>query len=117
MRFVIADDSSIPRDILRETVRSLGHEVIGIASDGRQALELCRRLKPDVVILDIIMPFLQGDEVARLCAREKLATHIIIASSASLDSVFVPLRAIGCKLLAKPYRKSQLTAQLESILA
>jgi YesN/AraC family two-component response regulator len=116
MRFVIADDSRIPRDYVAGILKTLGHDVVAQAENGEQALALCRRYKPDAVILDISMPKMTGDQVARAVVDEGLATHVIIASSMAMDSIFGPLKALGCKTLAKPYRRERLEKLLSEVL-
>jgi two-component system chemotaxis response regulator CheY len=116
MRFVVADDSPIPRDILRRILTQAGHEVVGVADNGKTAIELCRQVKPDAVILDVSMPVMTGDVAALAIMDEQLARHVIIASSMALSVVFDPLRARGCAMVAKPYHSEQLLKALQAIL-
>ena len=60
MKIVIADDHALFRDSLRSLVESRGIEVVGEASNGNQAIELARRLQPDVVLMDLAMPEMSG---------------------------------------------------------
>lgn len=115
MRFVIADDSRIPRNILYRILRDCGHLVVGIAENGPQAVEHCRREKPDAVILDISMDGGNGDEAARIVHAENLAQHIIMASSMQMDSIREPLVALGVHFLAKPFRPETLAALVKTI--
>ena len=85
----LADDHIIVRQGLRlllETDREF--KVIGEAANGTEALELVKRLKPDVMILDLMMPSPGGLEVTRRIARQKLATRVIILTMYG-DDVFV----------------------------
>ncbi len=59
-RIIIADDESLIRLDLREMLTHLGYDVIGEAGDGRSAMDLARRLRPDLLIMDIKMPDLDG---------------------------------------------------------
>lgn len=115
MRVVIADDSTIARAILEQGLRARGHDVVGAAVNGKEAVDLCRIHRPDVALLDVSMPIMPGNVAAGIIVEQKLATHVVIASSASMDAVFAPLLAIGCHVLAKPYDKYQIGAQLETL--
>ena len=65
-RVVIGDDESIIRMDLAEMLEDAGHEVVGEASDGVEALDLVRKTRPDIVLLDIKMPRLDGIHAARM---------------------------------------------------
>jgi len=65
LRVLIADDDTLARQSLKEQVESLGHQVVGEAANGKQALDLAARLKPDLAILDVKMPGTDGLEAAR----------------------------------------------------
>lgn len=117
MRFVVADDSSIPRDIVRGALRRNGHLCVGLAVDGSEAVAICAKERPDVVILDVSMKPMGGVEAAHAIHAAGTAKHIVIASSASMDSVFGALRAIGCKTLAKPFKRETLAQQIEALVS
>ena len=89
---------------------------VGDADDGGEAIEMCRKEKPDVVILDVLMKKMNGDVAAKVIVAEQLAKHVIIASSNSQDIIFVPLRALGCKTISKPYKKDMLVRQIEALI-
>src|SRR5215475_2783637 len=72
-RVVIADDESIIRMDLREMLGGLGYQVVGEAADGRRVLELARTLRPDLVIMDIKMPEVDGITAAETLTQEKVA--------------------------------------------
>ena len=65
LRIVIADNESIIRMDLREMLEEAGHEIVGEAIDGRKAVELTRQHRPDLVIMDIKMPQMDGITAAR----------------------------------------------------
>src|SRR5512146_1608369 len=78
VRVVIAGDESIIRMDLREMLTNLGYHVVGEASDGRTALDLTHRLRPDLVILDIKMPGMDGIEAAEHISEERLAPVVLL---------------------------------------
>src|SRR4051812_15818887 len=68
MRVLLADDHQILRQGLRGLLEKAGHEIVGEAADGREALKLVRTLRPDVAVLDVSMPLLNGlDATRELC--------------------------------------------------
>src|ERR1700754_3813864 len=79
-RVLIADDESLIRLDLREMLSELGYDVIGEAGDGRLALELARKLHPDIVIMHIKMPELDGITVAEELTREKIAPLLLLTA-------------------------------------
>src|SRR5437667_5734472 len=87
LRVVIADDESIIRMDLKELLRKMGHDVIGEASDGRMAVELARKLKPDLIILDIKMPEMDGIDAAQMLSQEKIAPVGLVTAYSQVDLV------------------------------
>ena len=78
---LIVDDDPIVRMDIRTLVSSLGHRVLGEADNGGQAISLARALKPEVVLLDVILPSLSGLEVAKALNGERLAAVILFSGS------------------------------------
>ena len=78
-KIVIADDEPITRLNMYEILVGAGYDVVGEAGDGFDALDLCRTHSPDLVILDIKMPLIDGLKAAQLIKEEKLAGSILSA--------------------------------------
>lgn len=72
-KIVIADDEALICMDLKEMMEEAGHEVVGVGSDGVEALELTKKLNPDLVILDVKMPRLDGIQAAKMIAHDNLA--------------------------------------------
>ena len=86
-RVVIGDDESIIRMDLAEMLEDAGHEVVGEASDGVEALDLVRKTRPDIVLLDIKMPRLDGIHAARMMAHDHLAPVLLLTAYSQSDIV------------------------------
>jgi response regulator NasT len=79
-RIIIADDESLIRLDLREMLTHLGYEVIAEAGDGRTAMELARKLHPDLLIMDIKMPDLDGISAAEELTRDRIAPVVLLTA-------------------------------------
>ncbi|MDF2485535.1 MAG: Response regulator containing a CheY-like receiver domain and an DNA-binding domain [Herbinix sp.] len=94
IRTLIADDDAIIREGLRmiiETQQDM--EFLGAASDGKEALELCRKYKPDIVMLDIRMPFMDGITAAQTMLEEKLSMPLLLTTFDEPELILRALRA------------------------
>ena len=113
IRVVIAEDEAIIRLDLRETLEEEGYEVIGEAGRGDRALELVRELKPDLAILDVKMPGMDGLEVARLIDQEKICGVLILTAFSQREMVEHARDAGALAYLVKPFQKSDLVPAIE----
>jgi DNA-binding NarL/FixJ family response regulator len=85
MRVLIADDHALLREKLKSILQSHGYEVCGEAADGRDAVRRARKCKPDVLVLDITMPVMNGLDAAREIHRERPDLPVILISMHSFD--------------------------------
>lgn len=113
LRVIIADDESIIRLDLKKMLEAMGHEVIGEAADGQKATELVRALKPDVVLLDIKMPVMDGLDAAKLIAEEKLAPVVLLTAYSQKDLIERAKDAGVFAYLIKPFKESDLLPAIE----
>ena len=86
MRILIADDHSLFRDGLRSLLAGQGHETVGEAKNGREAIELARRIKPDMVLMDVSMPELDGITATRLLVGEMPDIKVVILTASEDDA-------------------------------
>jgi DNA-binding NarL/FixJ family response regulator len=86
MRIVIADDHQLFRDGLRSLLEARGLEVVGEARDGREAVEQARRLNPDVVLMDLSMPNVNGLAATRLISAELPSVKVVILTASEDDA-------------------------------
>jgi two-component system, response regulator PdtaR len=116
-RVVIAEDEAIIRLDLKELLEEEGYEVVGETGRGDEAIELVRQLQPDLVILDIKMPGLDGLSAARHVAGERLAAVLILTAFSQRDLVEGARDAGALAYLVKPFQKSDLIPAIEVALA
>ena len=116
-RVVIAEDEAIIRLDLKELLEEEGYEVVGETGRGDEAIELVRQLQPDLVILDIKMPGLDGLSAARHVAGERLAAVLILTAFSQRDLVEQARDAGALAYLVKPFQKSDLIPAIEVALA
>jgi AmiR/NasT family two-component response regulator len=116
-RVIIADDESIIRMDLREMLTNLGYLVVGEAGDGHNAVNMARELKPDVAVLDIKMPGMDGIEAARILTEEKIAPVVLLTAYSQRDLVERAKEAGVVGYITKPMRESDLTPAIEVAMA
>ncbi len=116
-RILLADDHTIMRKGLRLLLeRQAGFQVIGEAADGRETVELTDTLRPDVVVLDIAMPNLNGIEAARQIALKQPSTAVVILSMHSDESyVLRALKAGARAYLLKDSAESDLIGAIQAV--
>jgi len=117
VRIVIADDESIIRMDLKEMLTSLGYIVVGEAGDGRSAVYLAREVRPDLVIMDIKMPELDGIEAARILTEEQIAPVLLLTAYSDQQLVARARQAGVVGYLVKPFREPDLAPAIEVALA
>jgi DNA-binding NarL/FixJ family response regulator len=94
VRILIADDHALFRDGLRSLLQSQGHEIVGEASNGRVAIELAKKLRPDLILMDISMPELDGVSATReLTAHQPDVKVVVLTASESNETLFDAIRA------------------------
>src|SRR6478609_8619753 len=113
LRVVIAEDEAIIRMDLRETLEEEGYEVVGETGRGDQAVELARALQPDLAILDIKMPGMDGVEAARIINGEKICGVLMLTAFSQREVVEDARDAGALAFLVKPFQKSDLIPAIE----
>lgn len=112
-KIVIADDESLIRLDLKKMLEDMGHSVIGEAADGQKAIDLARALKPDVAILDIKMPVLDGLDAAKTIDEEKIAPVVLLTAYNQQDLINRAKEAGVFAYLVKPFKESDLAPAIE----
>jgi two-component system, response regulator PdtaR len=115
-RVVIAEDEAIIRLDLKETLEEEGYEVVGETGRGDEAVELVQRLTPDLAILDIKMPGMDGLEAARTITADRGAAVLILTAFSQRDLIEQARDAGALAYLVKPFQKSELIPAVEVAL-
>jgi response regulator NasT len=116
-RVVLAEDEAIIRLDLRETLEAEGYEVVGDYGRGDEALEGIRTLRPDIAILDVKMPGLDGLEVAAEILKEKICATLVLTAFSQRALVEAAREAGVMAYLVKPFQASELVPAIELAIA
>src|SRR2546423_1848762 len=116
-RVLIAEDEALIRLDLAEMLREEGYDIVGEAGDGETAVRLTEELKPDLVILDIKMPIMDGLAAAEKIAGGRLAPVVILTAFSQRDLVERARAAGAMAYLVKPFQKSDLVPAIEIALS
>ena len=112
-RILIADDESLIRLDLREMLTHLGYEVVAEAADGRQAVDLARKLKPDLVVMDIRMPEVDGIQAAGTLTSERISPVVLLTAFSDTELVEQAREAGVVGYVVKPFREAELMPVIE----
>jgi two-component system, response regulator PdtaR len=115
-RVVIAEDEAIIRLDLKETLQEEGYDVVGETGRGDEAVELVRQLEPDLAILDVKMPGLDGLAAAREISTEKKSAVLILTAFSQRDLIEQARDAGALAYLVKPFQRSELIPAVEIAL-
>lgn len=115
---VIADDEPITRMDIYEILIEAGYQVVGQAANGFEAVELCRRFKPDLVLMDIKMSHLDGLKATKLIVDEDLADSIVILTAYSGSEFIEEAKVAGATgYIVKPVEERNLLPEVEIAIA
>jgi AmiR/NasT family two-component response regulator len=117
IRVLIAEDEPIVRMDIKEILEGQDYEVVGEASDGQVAVELARKLKPDVIIMDIRMPNLDGIEAAKILTQEEIAPIIFLTAYSDKELVEKAKEVGVISYIVKPFKESDLFPAIEIAIA
>ena len=112
-RVLIAEDEALIRMDLAEMLTEQGYEVVGQAGDGERAVELARELNPDLVVLDVKMPKLDGIAAAEVIAGERIAPVVILTAFSQRELVERARDAGAMAYLVKPFDHTDLVPAVE----
>lgn len=116
-RVVVAEDEALIRMDIVEVLTEAGFVVVGEATDGEKAIELARELQPDLVVMDITMPKLDGLSAAEVIGKEKLAPVVMLTAFAQPEFVSRATDAGAIAYVVKPFTPERLLPQIEVSLS
>uniref|UniRef100_A0A832IEK9 Response regulator n=1 Tax=Pseudothermotoga hypogea TaxID=57487 RepID=A0A832IEK9_9THEM len=117
-KVLVVDDSLFVRNIVKKVLTESGKFcIVGEAANGKEAVELAEKLEPDIMILDVTMPVMDGLEAAREILKKNSNIKVLLLSALGTEDTLSQAQNIGVKYsLVKPFKPEQLLETLEKIL-
>jgi two-component system chemotaxis response regulator CheY len=116
-KILLVDDASFMRMMLKNILAGAGYEVAGEAENGAKAVEQFKALKPDLVIMDIIMPEMGGIDAVREIVKAQPGAKILMCSSMGQQSLVVEAIQAGAKdFIVKPFQPSNVLEAVKKVL-
>jgi two-component system chemotaxis response regulator CheY len=117
-RILITDDAMFMRRMLADLLVEAGHEVVGEAGSGKEALQLYQVLKPDIVTLDVVMPGESGVEAARaILALDPQARILMVSSISQQETVGEALKAGARAYIIKPFNPEEVRQRIAEVVS
>jgi two-component system, chemotaxis family, chemotaxis protein CheY len=117
LKVLVVDDSLVAAQLAKQALESLGHKVVSIARNGKEAIEIYASCKPDLVTMDITMPGVDGIEAtALLIADHPEARVIMVTSHAQQGMVANALKAGARGYILKPIKADKLAASIQQVM-
>ncbi len=116
-RVLVAEDEALIRLDLVELLTDEGYQVVGEAGDGEQAVELARELKPDLVVMDVKMPKMDGITAAKTIAEERIAPVVMLTAFSQRELVERAREAGAMAYVVKPFDASDVVPAIEIAIA
>ncbi len=116
-RVLIVDDAVFMRNVIRDIFTAGGFEVVGEAANGLEAVEKFRALKPDLVTMDIVMPFKSGIEATREIVQADQGAVVVMCSALGQESlVMEAIEAGATDFIVKPFKQDEVLAIVRKVL-
>jgi len=116
-RVLVAEDEAIIRMDLAEMLGEAGYDVVGQAGDGEQAVELARALRPDIVIMDVKMPVMDGISAAEEIGRERICPVVMLTAFSQTELVERARDAGVMAYVVKPFARGDVTPAIDIALS
>ncbi len=117
-RIIVAEDEPITRMDICDLLLTAGFDIVGEASNGLQAIDLCRKHRPDLILMDIKMPKLDGIQAGQIIMQENLVDSLIILTAYSGKEFIDKVKKIGAiGYIVKPIDETKLIPQVEIAIA
>ena len=116
LNILVVDDSLIMRRNIKKYILELGHNIIGEAKNGREAVKRAKDLKPDIITMDITMPEMDGIEALKAIMAENKDINVIMTTSHGQENIVANALQIGAKgYILKPVTKENLLNSIDAI--
>ena len=116
-KILIVDDAAFMRGSLKYIVENAGHSVVGTAKDGQEALDLCRKLKPEIVTLDILMSGMDGLSALKAIKKESSGIKVIMVSALGQEEKQKEAYELGALgYIRKPFKRTEIANEIERVL-
>ncbi len=115
-RILLADDTKLMRDMLRAALDSEKFQIVGEAKDGEQAVAMFKDLKPDLVILDINMPKLNGIDALTEMIEFDAKAKVVMCSDQKFENMIVlALKRGACDFIVKPFKNDDVMRAMKQV--
>jgi two-component system, chemotaxis family, chemotaxis protein CheY len=117
-KILIVDDAAFMRSSLKYISEKNGYEVVGMAADGTEALDLYSKLKPDIVTLDVLMRELDGISTLKLLLKQDPLAKIIMVTALGQESKQEEAKLIGARgYIRKPFKPEAIASEIKRVLS
>lgn len=116
-KVLIVDDAAFMRGSLEFIIKNSGHEVVGAAKDGKEAIELYKNLKPDLVTLDILMKEVDGLKTLEAIMRHDPDARVVMITALGQEEKQKQAERLGAKgYIRKPFKQAEITEEIKKVL-
>ena len=116
-RVLIADDASFMRQMIREIIEPEGHEIVGEATNGIEAIDLYKELMPDLVTMDIVMPKRSSIDAVKTILTHHPTACIVMCSALGQETLVMEALSAGARdFIVKPFKPDSVIATIKNIL-
>jgi two-component system, response regulator PdtaR len=116
LRIAVADDEPVVREYFCTMLPRLGHEVMAVAQNGRELVDVCQKGHPDLIIADLRMPDMDGDEAIRQICRDRPTPFILISAYSKPAILPHELDGVGWTYLTKPITRGDLERAIQLVV-
>jgi two-component system chemotaxis response regulator CheY len=117
IKVMAVDDSPITRKMIKKALEPEGFAIVGEAANGRDAVELYNRIKPDVITMDVTMPIMDGLQAAQVIKQQNPAQKIIMLSAMSDNDIVAEAKGWGIvHFCAKPFKPAEIVEKILRVI-
>ena len=117
IKVMAVDDSPITRKMIKKALEPEGFAIVGEAANGRDAVELYNRIKPDVITMDVTMPIMDGLQAAQVIKQQNPAQKIIMLSAMSDNDIVAEAKGWGIvHFCAKPFKPEEIVEKILRVI-